>query len=323
MKTSLAVIFAGMLTAAANEAAATDAQSPPFRSSRANCRAERDAAIAATGDSTAAGVRATRRDIDRGLALFRFHRSKDATAAIETAEKRLGQGPTPLATEDRARLIAALTALRSCVSSAIAPDMATLTLHTNYVEENADAVVTRSAGGGVYIRVEDIPVGRTTQNGTLTTQVPSGALTVTAIVPPNAFGWTSVQLSPGGTGAVTIALDQDKEVSDETDLVLIEADEGVLFADTTSVTLQFMVDQDPVAIERIIAVELLDTAGGVTRDLTSLFAVSETTIMAVNPNAVLNLLLHDASSPIRLRISAADSQGFMHDNVIEFRIRNF
>ena len=56
---------------------------------------------------------------------------------------------------------------------------------------------------------------------------------VEAIVPPNAWGEGWVTLTPAGTGTLAVTLQPDKEPADETDLVLVEAHDGVLSANAT------------------------------------------------------------------------------------------
>jgi hypothetical protein len=202
--------------------------------------------------------------------------------------------------------------------------MATLTMKATYFEdENAGRVISRPAGAGVYIRVEELPVGRTSQAGTLTVMVPSGEITVTAIVPPDAWGEGMVRVSPGSTGAVTVVMDDTKEPSDETDLVLKEVHDGVLRADTPSLTLQFLEGQRPMRVERIEEIELLDDEGKTTRYLTDLFSISGTAIVAKNARAVLNALSNRDAPLIRLRVSVTGRDHFVHDGTVEFRVSVF
>ena len=86
------------------------------------------------------------------------------------------------------------------------PPMARLTVRARHVKTEAGQPVQRSPGAGVYIRVDDIPVGRTAQGGELTVRVPSGQIRITAIVPPHAFGEQFVALPPGGAEAAETRL---------------------------------------------------------------------------------------------------------------------
>jgi hypothetical protein len=318
----MTMLLAALLIAAAGDPAAALRRGAARAQATADmCREQRDAARDTTGDSNAPGARSIRREIDRALALFRFHRRADAIAAIDEAKKRLDRSPGLFVTASRARVDTALAAFASCLSSAAPPRMARLTVHARYVDDKAGQQVERSAGAGVYIRVEEIPVGRTSQSGSLTAQLPSGEIRITAIVPPHSAGERFVTLPPGGADTVAVVLDQDKEVADETDLVLAEVHDGVLRADAASLSLRFVDGGRPVPVKRIDAIELLNSAGDVTRDLTRLFRVSGTAMVAADPRAVIAALGSDPSVPIRVRVAAADSAGFVHWNRVEFRIR--
>jgi hypothetical protein len=317
----MTVVFAALLIAVAADAPYVVAG----RSARAQaaadvCLEQRDAARNAF-HSNAPAARATVRDIDRALALFRFHRRGDAMAAVAGAKKRLDQSPGLFAADSRARVASAIAELTSCLSSAAPPPMARLAINARQLEDKAGQVTERPAGAGVYLRVEGIPVGRTSAGGALTAQVPSGGVYVEAIVPPNAWGEGWVTLTPGGTGTMAVTLDPDKEPVDETDLVLVEAHDGVLRANAPSLSLRFVEDDRPVGITRIEAIELLDSDGHVTRDLTGLFHVSGTAMVAADPRAVIAVLASEPSVPIRVRVTAADRAGFVHWNEVEFRIR--
>lgn len=323
MNTPLSVVLVATIAFGGGDPTAAHAQQdPPRQVSVDVCRPESDAASSATSNNNAPAVRGLLRDIDRALALFRFHKPDEARAAVDAARKRLDRAADPgvlAADDDRPRLEAALGALRACVSTATPADMATLTVRTNYLDGPAGREFTRSAGGGVYIRVGNVAVGRTSPDGTLTTQVPSGEILVWAIVPPEQAGQADVRLSPGGTGAVTITL-EDKEPSDETDLMLLEPRDGVLRTGTRSLSLQFVVDDQPLAINGIEDVELLDINGVFAKDLADLFTISGTRIVALNPRAVLEALSDSPSVAVRVRVEADGSDGFSHDGVVEFRI---
>jgi len=314
-------VFAALLMVAAGGASHPVAERATRAQAAADiCLEQRDVARNAV-DSNAPAARAMVRDIDRALALFRFHRRDGAIAAIAGAKKRLDQSSGLFAADSRAGLASAVAAFASCLSSAAPPPMARLTISARQLEEKAGQVTERAAGAGVYLRVEGIPVGRTSEAGVLRAQVPSGDVYVEAIVPPNAWGEGWVTLTPAGTGTLAVTLDPDKEPADETDLVLVEAHDGVLSANAPSLSLRFVEDGPPVAIKRIETIELVDSGGDVTRDLTGLFHVSGTAMVATDPRAVIAVLAGEPSVPIRVRVEAADRAGFVHWNQVEFRIR--
>jgi len=291
-----------------------------FMEASDTCRDHRDAARNATRGSTVPAARSIDRDIDRAYSLFRFHRRADALSAVDAAKRALARRPDAYAADERARLDAQLTALRSCLATAAPPPMARLTVRARSVVTEAGQAVERSAGAGVYIRADDIPVGRTSKDGALTARVPSGQLRITAIVPPHAFGERFVDLPAGGVDTATIVLDPDKEVTDETDLVLVEAPAGVLRANAKSLSLRFVEDGRPIVLTRISRIELLDAGGNAVRDLSPLFRVAGTAIAAADPRAVIALAAASSGS-VRLRVAAADRAGFVRSNQIAFTIR--
>ena len=323
MKAPVAIILVALTVAVAAEAVAANRQSSaPRREAAADaCRAETESALDATGDSNAPEVRSLRRDIRHTLAVFRLHRPSDARAAVDAAKRRLQRAARLFASDERTNLEGALAMLHGCISSTPPDPMATITIRATYFEdERGGRTISRPAGAGVYIRVEEIPVGRTRQAGTLTAMVPSGDVTVTAIVPPDAWGEQMVRVSPGTAGAVTVVMDDTKEPSDETDLVVKEVHDGVLRADTPSLTLQFLEAQHPMRAETIEEIELLDDEGNTRRYLTDLFLISGTAIVARNARAVLDALPSREAAVIRLRVSVTSRDGFVHHGTVEFRV---
>jgi hypothetical protein len=318
MKVTFPLFFMATAVTGIMAVAASAHQDPGVDS----CREEASSALRASGNSNSPGIRSIHRDTTRALALFRFHRPNDASAAVDSATKRLDGEASVIAPHDRLGLEHALSALRSCVLAATPAALATLSVRTQYIEEHPGRGNTASAGGGVYVRVEGIPIGQTLPDGTLSAQVPSGSINVSAIVPPTTFGSVDVRISPGGLAAATIDLDDTKEPSDETDLVLMEAANGTLRRDTMSLTLQFVTDDHPLVVKDIEEVGMIDSEGTETRDFRPLFAISSAAIVAIDARAVLHALSNSAT-PVRLSVAARDENGFVHDGLVEFRIQKF
>lgn len=277
------------------------------------CDEEQKQAIGATADSNAPEVRAMRNEIGKAIALFRFHRPADAQVQIDRAAKRLERRPNLLTAGSRSDWTIALAALRRCTSAASPPAMATLTVQALKIEGTA-------YGPGVYIRVDEIPIGRTAANGTLQAQVPSGAVRITAIVPPTSFGEAFLTLTPGSTASQSITLDPDKEPAEETDLVLVEAHDDVMRRTAPSFTLQFLRDDRRVPLRGIEAVELLNQSDVVDRELRDLFKIAGGAIVALDVPRLLTALAQRGTSPIRLRVTAIDTEEFIHCNIVELRL---
>lgn len=271
-----------------------------------SCATEHARALSAATAGNTPGVRGIRRDVERAFTLFRLHRTNDATAMVDHARRRLERFPRSLSSEERGAFEPAVVAFRACVASASPAPLATLEVRTT---------------AGAHVRIDDVPVGRASTSGTLTAAVPSGQVRVTALIPPGEFGEAAVRLQPGGRGAVTISLADGKELADETDLVLLEAADGRLRADTATLRLQFLQDDErPLAVTSIEEVITLDAAGGTATDLTGLFDVSAGAIVAADVRAVIERLSREPS-PLKMRVLAADTEGFVRYNVVEFQLR--
>jgi hypothetical protein len=81
---------------------------------------------------------------------------------------------------------------------------------------------------GALVRVDGMAISRTKAGGIFTERVPSGSLRVTAEVPPSEAGEAEIDVHPGAAGSAAIVLQSSKEVTEETLLVVAEADGGVL-----------------------------------------------------------------------------------------------
>ncbi|HET7699052.1 MAG TPA: hypothetical protein VFK57_25255 [Vicinamibacterales bacterium] len=318
MKPVRAALLAALIGAAAAGVDAVDAASrqpaaPP-------CERERAGMLRATGDANDPGVRSMRRRIDRALVLFRLHKRPDALRQVDAAARDLQAHPSLFARR-AARMTAALSSLRKCVSTATPPALATVDVRVFRLDGGTlDAMGARD-GAGIYIRVDDVGVGRTKAGGTLRVEVPAGSVRLTAVVPSTAEGRSVVTVEPGGSSSASIGLDGDRDVIEETDLVLAEARDGVVAAGATSLTLRFVSDAGPVALRSGVQIDLLDHSGGVAQALTPLFRIADGAIVAADVSAVMAALRRDADAPVRLQVQAVDADGFTHANDVQFRIR--
>jgi hypothetical protein len=316
-------------TAAAGFLASGTLQARAAASTEGVCGTEFDAAASELRSVTLPGCRQWTRvwlDVNKAMTWFRFHRRSEALPKLESALKILSRPTHHRNSNDkrqRERAKAAVTALQSCIATAQAPGWATLTVHTFEFDENAPQSRRRPAGAGVYVRVDDTPVGRTGSDGTLTVPVPSGALQVTALVPSTSIGDASVTLPPGGSGTVSIVLHDGKEVAEETDLVLAEAVDDIVPVTSTSFTLQFMRDDVPVPVRRIDHVERLDRFGNFDEDLDELFTVVGGALTATDPASLFRSMAARFAETITLRVQAVDAAGFTHANEVRFRVGQF
>ncbi len=236
------------------------------------CVRQRDDALAAAGGATGAETRSLVRRIQNAFALFRFHRPKAAQAQLDGAVRQLASRPDLF--RSRAEPSAkALQAMRSCVSSTRAPSLATLNVRVFRLDGGSLDAIGAPGGAGVYVRVEGIPVGRTAAGGMLRARIPSGRVTVTAVVPSTAKGAQPVTIEPGGSLSVSVGLDGDGDVFEETDVAVGETVNGVLPANAPSLTLKFTDGDRLVPVVTGAQVELLDASDGVQQNLSPLFTI--------------------------------------------------
>lgn len=142
---------------------------------------------------------------------------------------------------------------------------------------------------------------------------------MTAEIPPSEWGEESVSLSPGGASAVSIVLHSDKEVFEETPLVVAEADAGLLPAASPSLTLKFLTPEGTVRIDRISEIEMVEADGRLVEDVTRLFSVADGAIVAVDAAKVIRLLQARSDGCVVLRVDAVDDtkDGIIHASEVE------
>jgi hypothetical protein len=286
------------------------------------CGVELDAATRETDGVEGHDGRRLRMPVERAVTDFRFGRRKEALtkldAVLELLGGALGQRIPP---DDRQALRKAINALWTCVSTSQPPGMAMLTVRASLMDYDKPDSRGAPAGAGVYVKVEGVHVGRTCADGTLTVQVPSGRLRVEALVPSSSWGDMSIDLKPGGSGTVSIALDGDKEVTEETDLVFVEAVDGVIWPTFETFSFKFVHDGVSVPLTKLVDIELFDGNHNSALDLDHLFTLTAGTIVARNSAAVFAALAERAKGDeeIEFRVHAYDAAtGFTHANRIRF-----
>ncbi|WP_369229229.1 hypothetical protein AB5J56_01530 [Streptomyces sp. R21] len=173
-----------------------------------------------------------------------------------------------------------------------------------------------SAGAGVLIRLDGVDAGATGADGSLTLSPPVAQHLITAVIPSMAAGEQLVTVEPGTTAEVTVVLFSG-EIIEPVDLALAELVNGALPLDTPTVTLRFLRAGLMVPITSLYEVELRFGASQ-TEDLTSLFsATPEGAVAAVDAAAMIAEVV-GLPSESRLRVSAADQQGFSYEGTVVF-----
>ncbi len=260
------------------------------------------------------------RGVRRATVLFRFRRTKEAIRQLDRVHSRLGGkwgDRVPAGVRDET--LNAIAGFRGCVSTARPPAFATLTVRTFKEDETKPDYRGRHAGAGVMVRVEDERVGRTGRDGTLTAQVPSGPILVTAIIPPSQFGYESLTLRAGGAATVSLILQSDAEPGDEIDLDLVEAEDDVLQHTVKSFTLRFTRDGIAVPVTHDEEVKVLTPEGTTASYLDDLFTIRNGAVVADDVARVL-AALGAYTAPIILRVTASDKDELVYYGTVAFRI---
>ena len=289
------------------------------------CDDEASALTSKTGlpDAVRARVERTARQVP---ALSRFHRSSEALAKVDALAALL-EGPAGQRLEEAARtgLTNATHALRNCVTSATPAPLATVTIRVFTEDDTGKDGRGASAGAGVYLDVEGIPIGRTGPRGTLVANVPSGPVEVHATAYPSSWGSAPVDAPPGGSRTVSIVLAGDKEPSEDSDLVLEEAPDAILPAGSASLTLKFIQDDRVVTIEHIDDIELGDAPSDSGEVVEELFTVAGGVIRAADVPAVYERIAQRAriGRSLALVATAVDTEGRTHYGAVRFQLGRF
>ncbi len=261
------------------------------------------------------------RGVKRATVLFRFRRTREAIQQIDRVHIRLaGTWGQRVPADVRQETLKAIAAFRGCISTARPPAFATVTVRTFKEDETKPDNRGQHAGAGVLVRVEDEPVGRTRRGGTLTAQVPSGPVLVTAIIPPGQFGYELVTLRAGGAATVFLVLQSDAEPGEEIDVDLMEAEDDVLQHTVKSFTLRLTHDEMAVPVTRVEEVKALTPEGTTANYLDEgLFTIRNGAVVANDVTRVLAALgAHGA--PIVLRVSASGKDQLVYYGTVAFRI---
>ena len=243
---------------------------------------------------------------------------------LDVALNMLDGEPTKqLSPAARAEIAAAIGAFRQCLAAGQPPSTATLTVRTFLLDEMQPDQKGDPAGAGVYIRIDGANVGQTAADGTLTVQAPAGTILVQAIVPSFSIGQATITLAAGGSGEVSLVLDDGKQVIEPSDLVLQELVEGVVPSSFATFTMRFDRAGTAVALETIDLIELLDRNGDIIAELKPLFALSGGALSATNLASLRSVLQGQAQNPIAIRAQGVDAQGFTHAGTVNFRLGLF
>jgi hypothetical protein len=157
--------------------------------------------------------------------------------------------------------------------------------------------------------------------GSLTVQVPSGEIHLTAQIPRTEWGETYVTLPPGESGTVSIGLHDGKEVTEDSELVLLEAIDDIIPANSPSFTLRFMREGIAVPLADVEMVELRDRNDSwFARDIDKLFLLTDGTLAVTDTTALFRAMAHHFDETITVRVNAVDRDGLGHFGQVRFRV---
>jgi hypothetical protein len=268
--------------------------------------------------------------VDRGIknaaALARFHRTDGALSKLHAVVALL-DGPRGERLPDRARteLTTSLKALGSCLAVTEAAPLAMVTIRAFVEDGTPDGGSRTPAGEGVYLDVAGVRIGRTGPDGTLHANVPSGTIRISATEYPSSIGHELVTLSPGESQTVSVVMADGKEPSEESDLLLEEAPDGILPAHPATLSMAFVQDDSPVTIERIEAIDVSDVQGDAGENLERFFRVNDGVMHATDAAAVYERIAGHSriGRPLSLAASAIDTEGRSHYGAFRFQIGRF
>jgi hypothetical protein len=108
--------------------------------------------------------------------------------------------------------------------------------------------------------------------------------------------------------------------TEETPLVVAEADGGSLSASTRALTLKFVGASGIVRIRTIREIDIMGNEGESEADLTRMFKVERGAIVAMDPTKVMATIRARRNGLVVLSVQASD-QATIHASRVEFRIK--
>ena len=259
-------------------------------------------------------------DVHRAMTLFRLNQQKEALRELDSALKTVSGPWRWRVPSDRLKDLAKdLDTFRRCIARTDPPEMGTLTVDTFLFEPEAPEERGRPIAGAT-VKVEDMPVGQTGEDGTLTMRVPSGRLRINAELAPTMWGEGYVTVTPGGSERISLQVDPEKEVSEDTDLVLAEAVDDIIAVTSPSFTLKFMRGDRSAPVVRVGSIGLIDREGNFEGNLEELFTVTNGAVTATRTAEVFDSLARHAGGTITLSVYAQDAAERTHEARVRFRI---
>jgi hypothetical protein len=270
--------------------------------------------------SSPQGTAAVSDQIASAFVLFRLGRKMEAKASVDFASSLLDLTRGRLmSTAEREETRKAIADFRHCIDKSPAPPPATLTVRTYEQDDRVAGGRGGPARPGARVRIDGLLVGRTGAGGVFKGRVPSGSLHVSAGLPPSEAGLADVKLPPGGVGEVSILLESSKEVTEQTPVVVDEAEGGILPAATRTLTLKFVAPKGRVRIQQIDEVNLLAPEGNIVEELAPMFRIADGTIVAVDAAKVIGVIRDRSTGLVLLEVVGSVGE-LVHVSRVQFRL---
>ncbi|HEX7149904.1 MAG TPA: carboxypeptidase-like regulatory domain-containing protein [Thermoanaerobaculia bacterium] len=216
-------------------------------------------------------------------------------------------------------LLESLSILRATVTEAEAPASGTLTVRVLRPAGDGSAT-SASAGGGVYVAMDGVDVGETVNDGTLVIKAPAGrTVRITATVYPSESGDAHTQVQANENGVVDVFLQDGKEATAGSALIIDQLEEDTLPWDLEALTMRFDEFGATAALQAIESADLTDSAGNVTVIPDGTLAIkADGTIYATNLRFIRNYLDHHDEAT--LEIHGYDEALRNHNGSVTFKV---
>jgi hypothetical protein len=178
------------------------------------------------------------------------------------------------------------------------------------------------AGAGVLIRFEGNIVGVTDPMGEAVVNIPLAASSrrLQAFI-PGIVGGSAILPTPDGKGMPPVEIFlEGKGLAQEADLVLVEADGGVIAEPFTAFNLEFRGEN--LALIRVAGLNFVTATevDGDSVDITDLFMVTANGTLRPTDVGLLQAALGDLRRQIELEVSAQDEDEIVLNDVVSFRV---
>jgi hypothetical protein len=178
-------------------------------------------------------------------------------------------------------------------------------------------------GPGFRVLVNGVARGITDAGGRLLVTVQAGPVEVAVQRPPNEGGSQPVPaVAAGSTVAVTVNIDDGKEIAADARLQLDAVQQGVLPRQASSIALRFVdAREQPVRLSVLHSVDLIDVSGNLT-PLTSLFSLRPDGGVTATPAAFYQALAGKLGR-LSLQVSGEDANGTVYTGTRDFHLADY